>query len=71
MGHSWMDDYCLRCGREESRCVCEIEFIHGPAYGEPRASRMPAHLQPLDSAFIEALAKPVPAEALREKEGRR
>jgi len=31
--------YCLRCGRDENRCICEIEFVHGPAYGEHRGSR--------------------------------
>lgn len=81
MTHSWHDDYCLRCGREESRCICEIEFVHGPAYGEHRGSRphmdedpvREAPAEPIDRMFREAAEagfEPVTeeqAEAMRQK----
>ncbi|MDA8122273.1 MAG: hypothetical protein M0Z38_06880 [Deltaproteobacteria bacterium] len=64
---------CLRCGREETRCICEIEFVHGPAYGEHRGSRMHVDVEPIDALFHDAAFRgfePVTEgekEALREK----
>lgn len=56
---------CLKCGRDGSRCICEIEFVHGPAYGEHRGSR-----PGVDPFFTDAVFKEFAPdeEALEEKE---
>ncbi len=63
-------DCAMRGDKALLRIRTAIELAEGTEQSKPRASVMPAHLEPLDHAFLSALEAPIPEEVMREKAGR-